>query len=147
MTVNGGIFGGTGNVSGAVTIGDGMSGTGTLSPGVEGPGTLIFARSLTFQSDGNYRYELGLTRNPRSDQVAANGVVINTGARFNLRSKGTAALPPGTELTAISNTSASPISGTFSNLPNGATVTAGPNTLQVSYEGGDGNDLTLTVVP
>ena len=39
-----------------------------------------------------------------------------------------------------------PISGVFANLPDGSTLTAGSNTLQVSYTGGDGNDLTLTVV-
>ncbi len=47
----------------------------------------------------------------------------------------------------ISNTSANPISGTFSNLPEGAIVNVNGNSLQASYEGGDGNDLTLTVVP
>ena len=46
----------------------------------------------------------------------------------------------------IKNTAATPISGTFANLPDGATITSGNNTFQVSYEGGDGNDLTLTVV-
>ena len=35
----------------------------------------------------------------------------------------------------------------FSNLPDGSTVTIGSNTFQADYEGGDGNDLTLTVVP
>jgi hypothetical protein len=40
-----------------------------------------------------------------------------------------------------------PISGTFSNLADGSTVTIGVNKLQVSYAGGDGNDLTLTVIP
>jgi hypothetical protein len=49
--------------------------------------------------------------------------------------------------TAISNTSATPISGTFANLADGSTLTVGRNNYQVSYSGGDGNDLTLTVVP
>ena len=40
-----------------------------------------------------------------------------------------------------------PIIGTFMNLPDGGTITAGNNTFQANYEGGDGNDLTLTVVP
>ncbi len=47
----------------------------------------------------------------------------------------------------ISNTAATPISGTFANLADGSTLTAGHNKFQVSYSGGDGNDLTLTVVP
>ena len=33
------------------------------------------------------------------------------------------------------------------NLPDGATITSGNNTFQANYEGGNGNDLTLTVVP
>ena len=41
--------------------------------------------------------------------------------------------------------SALPIAGTFSNLPDDGTFTSNDNTYQVSYEGGDGNDLTLTV--
>jgi hypothetical protein len=49
--------------------------------------------------------------------------------------------------TAINKTSANPISGRFANLPDGSTITIGGNTFQASYEGGDGNDLTLTVVP
>jgi hypothetical protein len=47
----------------------------------------------------------------------------------------------------ISNTSVNPISGTFSNLADGAIVNVKGNNLQASYTGGDGNDLTLTVVP
>jgi hypothetical protein len=50
-------------------------------------------------------------------------------------------------MTVIKNTAVTPISGTFSNLPDGAIVTVNGNNLQASYEGGDGNDLTLTVVP
>ena len=49
--------------------------------------------------------------------------------------------------TGISNTAATPIAGTFVNLPDGSTLTVGRNSYQVSYSGGDGNDLTLTVVP
>ena len=56
-------------------------------------------------------------------------------------------LTPGTVFTAISNTSANPISGTFSNLADGSVFTANGNNFEASYEGGDGNDLTLTVVP
>jgi hypothetical protein len=47
----------------------------------------------------------------------------------------------------ISNTSANPISGTVSNLPDRGIVAINGNNFQASYEGGDGNDLTLTVVP
>jgi hypothetical protein len=57
------------------------------------------------------------------------------------------ALRQGLVLTLISNTSANSISGTFANLPDGGIVTINGNNFQASYSGGDGNDLTLTVVP
>jgi hypothetical protein len=50
-------------------------------------------------------------------------------------------------VTVIKNTAATPIAGTFSNLPDGAIVNVNGNNLQADYQGGDGNDLTLTVVP
>ena len=52
----------------------------------------------------------------------------------------------GTTFTAISNTAATPIAGTFANLPDGSIITTKGNKFPASYEGGDGNDLTLTVV-
>ena len=60
---------------------------------------------------------------------------------------GTTTLTPGMVFTVINNTSANPIVGTFSNLPDGGIVTINGNNFQASYSGGDGNDLTLTVVP
>jgi hypothetical protein len=79
--------------------------------------------------------------------VVANGVTINSGATFNLSGTAQGTLTQGTVLTAIKNTAATPISGSFSNLPDGAIVNVNGNNFQASYEGGDGNDLTLTVVP
>ncbi len=52
----------------------------------------------------------------------------------------------GTVFTVIDNTATTPIAGTFTNLPEGAIIYAG-RSLQASYKGGDGNDLTLTVLP
>jgi hypothetical protein len=56
-------------------------------------------------------------------------------------------LNQGLVLTVIDNSAPTPIAGTFSNLPDGAIVNMNGNNLQASYEGGDGNDLILTVVP
>ncbi|HEX4665716.1 MAG TPA: hypothetical protein VH207_03875, partial [Chthoniobacterales bacterium] len=67
--------------------------------------------------------------------------------KFSLRASGTTQLPLGQVFTVIGNTAASAISGTFNNLADGAIVTVNGNNLQASYSGGDGNDLTLTVVP
>jgi hypothetical protein len=69
------------------------------------------------------------------------------GAQMVFNDGGSGSLPPGTVFTVISNTSANPINGTFSNLADGAIINVNGNNLQASYSGGDGNDLTLTVVP
>jgi hypothetical protein len=83
----------------------------------------------------------------KTDSVVANGVTINSSASFNMSGQTQGSLTQGLVLTVISNTSAIPIAGTFENLPDGAIVTVNGNNFQASYEGGHGNDLTLTVVP
>jgi hypothetical protein len=83
---------------------------------------------------------------PAADLVIANGVRI-LGAQIVFNDVGSATLSSGTMFIVISNTSRKPINGTFANLADGGTITVGANTFQANYEGGDGNDLTLTVVP
>ncbi len=82
-----------------------------------------------------------------ADEVVANGVTISSGAQFAFADPGNATLPQGTVFTVINNSAATPIPGAFANLPDGSTFSNNGNTYQVNYEGGDGNDLTLTVVP
>ena len=147
VQVNAGTFGGTGSVSGAVTVGTGTGPRAFLAPGVKGPGTLLITNALTFKSNGSYNCELGLTPHPKTDEVGANGVTIESGAQFNFQAVANKRLTAGTLFTVISNTSANPIAGTFANLADGSTFTVGRNNYQVSYSGGDGNDLSLTVVP
>jgi len=80
-------------------------------------------------------------------QVVATSVKINSGALVSISDLGTARLRSGTVLTIINNTATTPIAGTFSNLADGSMLSVGSNTFQANYRGGDGNDLTLTVVP
>ena len=87
------------------------------------------------------------TKKAKADQVIANGVTFKSGAQFDFNAVGNEKLTTGKVFFAISNTSSSPLNGTFANLSDGSTITVGSNTFQASYEGGDGNDLTLTVVP
>jgi hypothetical protein len=82
-----------------------------------------------------------------ADSVIVNGVTINPGAQFTFHDESSGTVTSGMVFTLISNTSANPISGTFSNLSDGAIVTISGNNFQADYQGGDGNDLTLTVVP
>jgi hypothetical protein len=73
-------------------------------------------------------------------------VTINN-ATINLSGTAQGQLTQGMVLTLIKNTAATPIAGTFANLPDGGIVNVNGNNFQANYEGGDGNDLTLTVVP
>jgi len=68
------------------------------------------------------------------------------GAQFVFADLGNGSVTSGEVFIVINNTSASPINGTFANLGDGSTFTSsGGTTFLVSYEGGTGNDLTLTV--
>jgi autotransporter-associated beta strand protein len=148
VQVNSGILAGNGIISGAVTIGTGSGTKAKLQPGFESStaNTLTLQDSLTFRSEGDYSYKL-YTNKAKADEVIANGVTIEKGAHFDFEVMGSTKLGSGTGFTAISNTAATPIGGNFENLRDGSLITSGPNSFQVSYTGGDGNDLTLTVVP
>jgi autotransporter-associated beta strand protein len=148
VSVSAGTLGGSGIIAGTVTVGA-RSGTGaSLAPskGVKKPATLTIQGALTLNDDSTYLYKLD-TKRVKADEVAANGVTIDIGAKFSLRPSGNNALTSGQVFTVISNTSESPIAGTFHNLPEGKILTVNGSNLQASYTGGDGNDLTLMVVP
>ena len=146
VQVNSGTLGGKGIIVGAVTVGIGDANTAVLAPGTNGPGLLTLQNTLAFGSNGTYNWNIS-TNTSRADQVVAQGVTIESGADFAVFARGNTTLPLGTIFTAISNTAVTPITGTFSNLQDGSTLTVASNTFQANYEGGDGNDLTLTVVP
>jgi autotransporter-associated beta strand protein len=148
LQVEGGTLGGNGSIDGAVSIGTG-SGTGAFlepSAGTSKPTTLTIQKALTFKADATYSHKLN-SRQAKADMVIAKVVTIESGAAFSMSVVGRGILNAGTVFTVISNTSRNPIAGTFANLADGSTFTAGRNNFQVSYEGGTGNDLTLTVVP
>ena len=144
VQVTGGTLGGNGSIGGDVTIGG-----GALAPGAHprNEATLTIQSSLTFQTGGTYLYTFKATgHNSEADEVIANDVTIAGGATLVVDAKTGVRLRVGTTFTVISNTAGTPIAGTFGNLPDGSIITVRRNNLQASYEGGDGNDLTLTVV-
>ena len=146
VNVTSGTLGGKGIMAGAVTVGTGAGGGAILQPsvGLSQPVKLTIQSSVTFKADSTDICKLS-TQKAKADQVVANGVTIESGAQFNFTALANKRLATGAVFTVISNTSATPIGGAFANLTDGSTLTAGPNTLKVSYTGGDGNDLTLTV--
>jgi autotransporter-associated beta strand protein len=149
VQVNKGTLAGGGTIVGTVTVGSGRGRAAEVSPGRRGEnnsGILTILADLTFNSDGSYNFQVDSDA-VASDSVVAAGVIIQSGAQFNPSDLGSSLLPIGTSFVALDNTSATPIAGNFANLPDTSTFTVGPNTFEVSYSGGDGNDLTLTVVP
>ena len=148
VLVNAGTLGGNGIIAGPVNVGAG-SGQATLSPGLtpQEMGTLTIQNTLTFETGGRcaYSFKANATR-MQSDEIIANGVTINGGI-FRASGLIRGHLGGQTVLTVISNTSATPIAGTFADLADGAIITIAGTNFQANYEGGDGNDLTLTVVP
>src|SRR4029077_2821133 len=60
VAVDGGTFGGTGMVAGAVTVGTGSGSRAVLSPGKSGiiPGTLTILNTLALGSDATYKVAL-----------------------------------------------------------------------------------------
>jgi autotransporter-associated beta strand protein len=146
VLVEGGKLGGTGLIGAGVKIGTGNGSGATLAPGgsTGSAGTLRIKRALTFNSNGIYQAQVN-SSNVTGDAVVANGVMIDAGAQFAFTDLGSSKLPSGTVFIVISNTSGTPIAGTFGNLPDGSTFTSNGNTYRVDYQGGDGNDLTLKV--
>jgi autotransporter-associated beta strand protein len=148
VQVNLGTLGGTGKISGAVTVGTASRSGAILLAGnsVSSPGTLTVNNTLTFNSLSTYQCVLN-RGTVKASKATALGVTININVPFTFVDTGTGTLATGTVFTVINNTSGNPIVGTFSNLFDGSVFTSNGNNFQASYTGGTGNDLTLTVVP
>jgi hypothetical protein len=131
------VVGGTGTVASVGLVG------GTLAPGAS-PG-LFTASALQFAGVTSFQVELnGTTPGVLYDQMSVSGAVIFGTTTLNV----TLGFVPlaGTQFTIINKTGAGAVSGTFSGLPQGGTLTVGSTTFAISYTGGDGNDVVLTVV-
>jgi autotransporter-associated beta strand protein len=148
VLVTGGTLGGSGNIAGGVRVGTNTGVQAFLAPskGAKKPATLTIRGALTLNDDSTYICHLN-TKRPVSDEVIASGVVINSEAKFSFRPTENTALAVGQIFTVIGNTAAAPTVGAFHNLPEGKILIVNGSKLQASYSGGDGNDLTLNVVP
>jgi hypothetical protein len=148
---------GTGTV-GAVSVEEGGSETKTIAPGTTlATGTLHTANfSLNDPPNpgagyaGNYgvlSVRLNGTGAGAWDQVAVTGTVDITNATLDVVQWFTPAV--GDSFTIISNDGADAVVGTFrvSGAPvvQGDTFLAGGRTFQMSYQGGDGNDVVITL--
>jgi hypothetical protein len=128
-----------------VTVGTTGGGPAVLESNLLRGGNFIIQQSLKFNSGATYRIDVN-SQAERYSNVWAQGVTINEGALFTINDLGNSSFGS-VNLGIINNTSATPIAGTFANLPEGGSIVVGQNTFYASYHGGDGNDFFLTTVP
>ena len=144
VTVNnaGTTLGGTGTISGAVTVNAGAN----IAPGnASNPVATLTTGALTLASTSNFRVDISGTAGT-SDQInVATGTVTITGSNLVVTVVTTVSL--GQQFTILNKVAVGAITGTFAGIPQGGTVTGSDGTVfPVSYVGGDGNDIVLTVV-
>jgi autotransporter-associated beta strand protein len=119
---------------------------GTISPFFGGPGTLGVNGNLTLNSAAIL--EISLARDSNgvlfAGKLEVAGVVDLGGSTLSLSFFFS---PPqtGDEVTIIDNDGTDPVVGTFGSLSEGALFAFGNATIQISYQGGDGNDVILRV--
>lgn len=137
VTVNSG-----GTLKGKGTIGI-LTVTGTLAPG-ESPGCLT-SGNLNLSS-GTMQVEIaGTTVCTEYDQQIVNGTVDITGATLSVAFLNGFTGANGNSFIIINNDGADAVTGEFTGIADGATVTLGGAQFVVDYQGGDGNDVVLTL--
>ena len=136
------LIGGGGTLDGSGTVGNVMVlSNGALAPG-DGAG-ILHTGSLTLAAGANFFVEVAGTAH---DQAAVTGTVNVAGAELSVSLLSGFHPAVGDEFTILANDGSDPIGGTFAGLKQGATFSAGGDQFQISYIGGDGNDIVLTTV-
>ncbi len=135
-------LGGTGTVSTITAL-------GIISPG-NSPGILT-SGDFTLSSSAKFIAEL-TGPNPGAggyDQLNVIGTNKLANATLTVVPAFTTAVLPGQTFTIINNDASEPINGTFNGLAEGALITTNGFGFKISYVGGTGNDvvLTLTNIP
>ena len=133
----GATLGGTGTITGPVAIDAGGTLAPGLSPGIINSGDLSLAGALVVEIEGT-------TVGTQYDQTNVTGTVTIAGGTLALA--GAYAPFSGDAFVIVANDGADAVSGTFTGLPEGATIAFNGATLQISYVGGTGNDITLTAL-
>ena len=139
-------------LSGAVLKGIGKVDTlmvnhgGKVAPGMS-PGCITAVSAVSLS--GEYDFELGGTDACTGyDQIKAGGVTLNSTSTL-VTSRYNGYTPrQGQVFTIIDNqgNASTPVNGTFQGLAEGAVFVQNGVQFRISYVGGDGNDVTLTVM-
>ncbi|MBS1187140.1 MAG: hypothetical protein H6R04_1158, partial [Burkholderiaceae bacterium] len=142
IRVDGGaVLDGSGSTSGAVTVQNGA----TLEVGSSGVEDLATG-DLTLASGATFVAQIGgTTARTGYDQIKVTGAVDLTGATLNASLINSFVPTTGNSFTLIDNDGTDAVTGTFAGLAEGSTVTIGGRQFTISYAGGTGNDVVLTV--
>ena len=138
--VIGGTLGGNGVIGGLNVLAG-----GTVAPGASAG--ILTTGSATIAAGATFAVELGGIAPGAGghDQVKVAGTVALAGS-LALSQIGGFKPPTGSTFTIIDNDGVDAVTGTFADLANGASFSSGGETYQISYTGGDGNDVVLTAL-
>jgi hypothetical protein len=137
---------GHGTITGTLTNMGSLVPSASLSNGTATPTGILTINGNYTQTAKNSTLAIqinGATAGTQYDQVNVSGQVT-LGGTLKL-TLGTM-LKAGDQFTILKHTGTSLISGTFAGLPEGARLTVNGTTFQISYKGGTGHDVVLTVV-
>ncbi len=143
--ISGATLGGTGTIASAVEM---IMAFGAISPGQDSATGLLSTGSISFGSGSSFAVKLnGTNAGTQYDQLSVDGdVSLVSGIGTFLSTSLSFAPARGTQFPIIKNNGGNPISGAFFLQPEGSTFVDNSTTFQISYVGGDGNDVVLTVI-
>jgi autotransporter-associated beta strand protein len=118
-----------------------------VAPGGGAIGAFGVNGDLTLRAPAVLALDLWGTSVSGYDHLTVGGAVDLTGGTLALTVSSRLDSQPGDTFLLIDNgNGATPVVGTFANLPEGAVLGQTGYTFRLSYEGGDGNDVTLTTL-
>lgn len=134
-------------LDGVGTVGN-VSAFGVVSPGVTAGSTGILTSSnAAFSSTGAFTVDLhGATPGTDYDQLSVRGITAITNATLVVTPNFYQPVSINEQFVIITNNGVSPVIGQFSGLPEGSVIAAGSYFFRISYVGGAGNDVVLTLV-
>ncbi len=133
-TISGGTLALSGSLAGSVAV-NGGSFAPQGTPGVGG--------NLTVSGSGALQVRIsGATAGSQYDQLAVSGTVALSGALNVTAGEG---LVAGSSFTIINHTGPGAIAGVFIGKPNNSIFSSGGYSWGITYTGGDGNDVVLSI--
>lgn len=133
--LTGGTLGGTGKVGNISDL------NGHVSPGAS-PGILVCSNFSTFTPANLCQMEIaGATPGTGHDQLQVNGSILLMGGTLQVAMNFPGAIS--NQYVIVSNDGVDLISGAFTGLPEGASLTNSGAVFVITYHGGDGNDIML----